>query len=284
MLMKLATVKAGDQIAFGAIVDTGFIDLKTRLNGRCQDLRDLLAQGLVSEAERLCQGASADFKLSEIEFLPVNPRLDARIFALGWSYRSHQLETGKDEPAFPVLFSKHPQAIVGHGQPLHYPAPSTQYDYEGEIAIVIGRSGRRIPRERWKDYVAGYSIFMDGSARDFQKHSITAGKNFDSSSALGPWLVTADDIPDPSRMHLTTRLDGEVMQDSGFDMMAWDLGFLLNYISTICQLEPGDVIATGTPSGVGARRHPPRFMQAGQTVEVEVTGIGTLRNVIGAAK
>ncbi|RBL81322.1 5-carboxymethyl-2-hydroxymuconate isomerase [Streptomyces cavourensis] len=282
--MKLATVKAGDQIAFGAIVDTGFIDLKTRLNGRCQDLRDLLAQGLVSEAERLCQGASADFKLSEIEFLPVNPRLDARIFALGWSYRSHQLETGKDEPAFPVLFSKHPQAIVGHGQPLHYPAPSTQYDYEGEIAIVIGRSGRHIPQHRWKDYVAGYSIFMDGSARDFQKHSITAGKNFDSSSALGPWLVTADDIPDPSRLHLTTRLNGEVMQNSGFDLMAWDLGFLLNYISTICQLEPGDVIATGTPSGVGALRQPPRFMQVGETVEVEVTGIGILRNVIGATR
>ncbi len=282
--MKLATVKAGDHIAFGAIVDNGFVDLKARFQGRCQDLRELLAQGLEGEAQRLCERAPADFKLSEIEFLPVNPRLDARIFALGWSYLSHQLETGKDEPEFPVLFSKHPQAIVGHGQPLLYPAPSTQYDYEGEIAIVIGRSGRRIPRERWKDYVAGYSIFMDGSARDFQKHSITAGKNFDSSSALGPWLVTADDIPDPSRMHLTTRLDGEVMQDSGFDMMAWDLGFLLNYISTICQLEPGDVIATGTPSGVGARRHPPRFMQAGQTVEVEVTGIGTLRNVIGAAK
>ncbi len=282
--MKLATVKAGDHIAFGAIVDNGFVDLKARFRGRCQDLRELLTQGLAGEAQRLCERAPADFKLSEIEFLPVNPRLDARIFALGWSYLSHQLETGKDEPEFPVLFSKHPQAIVGHGQPLLYPAPSTQYDYEGEIAIVIGRSGRRIPRERWKDYVAGYSIFMDGSARDFQKHSITAGKNFDSSSALGPWLVTADDIPDPSRMHLTTRLDGEVMQDSGFDMMAWDLGFLLNYISTICQLEPGDVIATGTPSGVGARRHPPRFMQAGQTVEVEVTGIGTLRNVIGAAK
>ncbi|SFN99221.1 2-keto-4-pentenoate hydratase/2-oxohepta-3-ene-1,7-dioic acid hydratase (catechol pathway) [Variovorax sp. PDC80] len=281
--MKLATVKAGQQSRFGAIVDGGFVDLQARFKGKCADLRDLLAQGLTDEAAHLCQAAPVDFSLAEIEFLPVNPRLDARVFALGWSYRSHQLETGKDEPEFPVLFSKHPQAIVGHGQPLIYPAPSEKYDYEGEIAIVIGKAGRNIPKDRWKDYVAGYSIFMDGSARDFQKHSITAGKNFDSSSAFGPWLVTADEIGDPAKLHLTTRVNGQVRQQSGFDCMAWELGFLLNYISTVCQLEPGDVISTGTPSGVGARHDPPLFMQVGDTVEVEVTGIGTLRNVIVAA-
>ena len=278
--MKLATVKAGGQLRFGAIVDCGFIDLQTKFADRCVDLRDLLAKGLVTEAASLCKGAKADYLLSDIEFLPVNPRLDARVFALGWSYRSHMAETGTDEHEFPVIFSKHPQAIVGHGQPLRYPAPSEKYDYEGEIAIVIGKSGRNIAPERVMDYIAGYSIFMDGSARDYQKHSITAGKNFDASSAFGPWLVTADEIPDPSKMELTTRLNGEVMQHSGFDKMAWELGFLLNYVSTICQLEPGDVISTGTPSGVGSRRDPPRFMKLGDTLEVEVSGIGTLRNKV----
>lgn len=278
--MKLATVKVADRTCFGAVIEGGFVDLQTRFAGRCQDLRDLLAQELVREAERMCRGAQVDFALSDVEFLPVNPRLDARFFALGWSYRSHQAETGKDEPEFPVLFSKHPQAIVGHGQPLRYPVPSKKYDYEGEIALVIGKAGRGIPQERWQEYVAGYSIFMDGSARDFQQHSITAGKNFDASSAFGPWLVTSDEIPEPSSMHLTTRLNGEVMQESGFDMMAWDLGFLLNYVSTVCRLEPGDVISTGTPSGVGSRRNPPRFMKVGEAIEVEVSGIGLLRNIV----
>ncbi|MES2246496.1 MAG: fumarylacetoacetate hydrolase family protein [Pseudomonadota bacterium] len=278
--MKLATVNVAGQIRFGAIVDTGFLDLQTLFGGRCNDLQALIAQGLVPEAQELAAKNKPEFALSDLEFLPVNPRLDARIFALGWAYKSHQSETGKEDMEFPVLFSKHPQSIVGHGQPLQYPGPSEKYDYEGEIAIIIGKSGRNIPKDQWREYVAGYSIFMDGSARDFQKHSITAGKNFDNSSAFGPWMITTDEVSDPARMHLTTRVNGEVRQQSGFDLMAWDLGFLLNYISTITRLEPGDVISTGTPSGVGSRRDPPTFLKVGDAVEVEVRGIGTLRNVV----
>ena len=281
--MKLATINDRGVARFGAIVDDGFIDLKARLGGRCNDLKELLAQDLLGQAAQMCRGAKADLALSQLEFLPVNPRLDMRVFALGWSYKSHMTETGKEAPEFPVLFSKHPQSIVGHEQTLCYPAGSQKYDYEGEIAIMIGKAGRNIAPEQAHEHIAGYSIFMDGSARDFQQHSITAGKNFDSSSSFGPWLVTSDEIADPKKMVLTTRLNGEVMQQSGFDLMAWDLGFLLNYVSSITELQPGDVISTGTPSGVGSRRTPPRFMKIGETVEVEVTGIGTLRNRIGGA-
>ncbi|TAK81255.1 MAG: FAA hydrolase family protein [Betaproteobacteria bacterium] len=278
--MKLATVKAAGSTHFGAVVKDGFVDLSAKFKGKAVDLAGLLAGNLLVEAARYAAEAKPDFKLPEVTFLPVNPRLDMRLFALGWAYKDHQLETGKEAPQHPNMFSKHPQSLVGHGQPLVRPQISDKYDYEGEIVIVIGKAGRQIPAASAMEHIAGYSILNDGSIRDFQKHSVTAGKNFDASSAFGPWIVTRDEIPDPKQMVLTTRLNGQEMQHSSFGLMAWDLAYLVSYVSIFCRLEPGDAISTGTPGGVGARRNPPVWMKAGDVIEIEVSGIGTLRNPI----
>lgn len=276
--MRLATVEAEGRQFLAAITDAGVVDLSSRLS-ECPDLRSLLANDRLDEARSVAAG-SADYPLDHVAFLPPNARADARVYALGWAYKAHQVETSKDAPEFPVVFDKQPQAFVGSGRPLIKPRASQAYDFEGEIALVIGKGGRDIPADQAIEHIAGYTLVMDGSARDYQKHSITAGKNFDSSSACGPWMVTRDEIPDPAGLVLTTRLNGDQVQHSGFDLMVWDIGFLINYLSTIFALQPGDIISTGTPAGVGNRRNPQLFMKAGDVVEVEVSGIGTLRNQV----
>lgn len=278
--MKLASIRLRGKNTFGAVRDDGFVDLGARLHGRCVDLVDLLAQDLVAEARQMVASVPADARLDEVQWLPVNPRQDMRMFALGWAYKAHQLEAGKEDLLHPNMFSKHPQSLVGHGQPIVRPSVSDRFDFEGEVAIIIGKGGRHIPADQAMAHIAGYSIVMDGSVRDYQKHSVTAGKNFDASSSFGPWMVTADEIPEPKSMVLTTRLNAQVMQHSGFDLMAWDLGGLVHYISSICSLLPGDVISTGTPGGVGHRRDPQVFMVPGDVLEVEVSQIGILRNTV----
>ena len=277
--MKLASVEIGGAQRFGAITERGFVDLAKPFAGRCADLRELLASGLLGEAQRIARDAAA-VPVEGLSFARVIPNLDARMFALGWSYKDHQLETGKEAPTHPFIFSKHPQAMVGHRQPLHKPRASERYDYEGEIAIVIGKAGRHIAPERAMDHIAGYSIMMDGSARDWQQHSVTAGKNFDASSAYGPWLVTRDEIPDPGKMELVTRIDGNEMQRVSFSLMAWKLDELVSYVSTFCRLEPGDSISTGTPGGVGNKRKPPVYLAPDNVLTVEVSGIGILENPV----
>ena len=276
--MKLASVRLHGKPTFGIVRDDGFVDLGARLQGRCADLIGLFDGPMPAEVLTWATEGAVDARLDQLEWLPVNPRQDMRMFALGWAYKAHQLEAGKEDLTHPNMFSKHPQSLVGHGQPIVRPRVSPKFDFEGEVALVIGRGGRHIPAALAMAHVAGYSIVMDGSVRDYQKHSVTAGKNFDASSAFGPWMVTADEIPEPKKMVLTTRLNGQVMQHSGFDLMAWDLAELVSYISDICTLLPGDVIATGTPGGVGHRRDPQIFMKAGDELEIEVSGIGILRN------
>ena len=170
--------------------------------------------------------------------------------------------------------------MVGSGQQIVRPLVSTRFDYEGEIVIVIGKAGRHIRESNAMEHVAGYSIGMDGSIRDWQLHSVTAGKNFDNSSAYGPWLVTRDEIPNPKLMTLVTRLNGNQMQCSSYGLLQWETAQLVAYVSTICRLEPGDAISTGTPGGVGNKRNPQVFMKAGDKLEIEVSGIGVLSNTI----
>lgn len=277
--MKLASVQLRGKTTFGAVTDQGFVDLGARLGPACRDLVAIFEGGLLEQARTLAQGP-ADAALGELRYLPVNPRMDMRMFALGWAYKAHQLEAGKEDLTHPNMFSKHPQSLVGHELPIVRPRVSDRFDFEGEVAVIIGTGGRHIPVAQAMGHIAGYSIAMDGSVRDYQKHSVTAGKNFDASSSFGPWLVTPDEVGDPKKMVLTTRLNGEVMQHSGFDLMAWDLAELIHYISSICALQPGDVISTGTPGGVGHRRDPQIFMKAGDVLEVEVSGLGVLRNPV----
>lgn len=278
--MKLASYRHGGAATYGAVVAGGLVDLGKRLGARAPDLDRLLKAGLVDEARRIAAGAQPDHRVDQVEFLPLNPRLDMRVFALGVAYKDHQLETGRADAALPSMFSKHPQSLVGHNQPMVKPNISNMYDFEGEIVAVIGKPARNVPQERALEYLAGYSILVDGSIRDYQKASVTAGKNFDRSSSYGPWMLTADEVPDWRKLELTTRLNGTPMQHTLFGMLIWPLEFVIHYISTFTRLEPGDAISTGTPAGVGHRRNPQLFMKPGDVLEVEVSGIGVLRNPI----
>jgi 2-keto-4-pentenoate hydratase/2-oxohepta-3-ene-1,7-dioic acid hydratase in catechol pathway len=191
---------------------------------------------------------------------------------------------GRERPSHPVLFVRFHDSIVGHGQPLLLPPSSVQFDYEGELAVVIGKRARRVRKEQALDYVAGYACFNDGSIRDFQRHSqqFTPGKNFHHSGSFGPWLVTTEEVPDPSKLTLTTRLNGQVVQHESVGELCFDIPQLIEYCSTWAELQPGDVIVTGTPGGVGAGRTPPLWMRNGDNVEVEISGIGVLRNPVVA--
>ena len=226
--------------------------------------------------------AKPDYALDAVTFAPVIPDGAAKLICVGVNYMPHIREMGRERPERPVLFTRFAASVVGHGQPLLKPLASEQFDFEGELAVVIGKRARRVRRDDALDYVAGYSCFNDGSVRDFQRHSpqFTPGKNFHRSGAFGPWLVTTDEIPDPRALRLTTRLNGAVMQDESVGELCFDVPQLIEYCSTFAQLEPGDVIVTGTPGGVGAGRTPPVWMKPGDTVEVEISGIGTLRNPV----
>jgi 2-keto-4-pentenoate hydratase/2-oxohepta-3-ene-1,7-dioic acid hydratase in catechol pathway len=204
----------------------------------------------------------------------------ANVYCIGLNYKSHVEETARDLPAQPSVFVRVQSSLVGHGQDLVRPHVSGNFDFEGELALVIGKPGRHISEADALSHVAGLTCFNDGSIRDFQKHSVTAGKNFEHSGSCGPFIVTLDAIPDPSKMTLTTRLNGQVVQESSTDMLIYSLPKIISYISSFTRLETGDVIATGTPAGVGARRNPPLWMKAGDRIEVEIGGLGSLTNGI----
>jgi 2-keto-4-pentenoate hydratase/2-oxohepta-3-ene-1,7-dioic acid hydratase in catechol pathway len=221
--------------------------------------------------------------LDAVTILP--PLADgARIFCIGLNYKTHVAETGRDMPADPSVFLRMPESLVAHAAALQRPTVSDNFDFEGELTVVIGEPARNIDEAHALDIVAGYTCFNDGSIRDYQKHSVTAGKNFEASGAVGPWIVTVEDIPDPTRLTLVTRLNGAEVQRSGTDMLIYPIPKLISYLSQVTTLQPGDIIATGTPAGVGARRTPPLWMKPGDVVEVDISGIGILRNSIAQAE
>jgi 2-keto-4-pentenoate hydratase/2-oxohepta-3-ene-1,7-dioic acid hydratase in catechol pathway len=189
---------------------------------------------------------------------------------------------GRQVPDHPVVFVRFPGSLVGQGEPIIRPIASEQFDFEGELAVIVGKRARHVPRESALEYVAGYCCFMDGSIRDWQRHTpqFTAGKNFHQSGAMGPCMVTADEIPNPSVLQLTTFVNGEVMQRGQVSDLVFDIPGLIEYCSTFSELVPGDVIATGTPGGVGAARTPPIWLKAGDAVEVEIPGVGLLQSPV----
>jgi 2-keto-4-pentenoate hydratase/2-oxohepta-3-ene-1,7-dioic acid hydratase in catechol pathway len=221
-----------------------------------------------------------------VRFLPVIPS-PRKIICVGVNYLAHIREMGREPPAYPTLFVRYPDSLVGHGGVLRRPRESTHYDYEGELAIVIGRPARRVAAAEALASVAGYTCLLDGSVRDWQNHTtqFIPGKNFPATGSCGPWLVTTDEIPDPSRLHIETRINGQVMQSAPTSDLCFDVRRIVEYVSAFTPLSPGDVIATGTPSGVGFARKPPRWLVPGDVVEVSISGpggagIGTLRNVV----
>jgi 2-keto-4-pentenoate hydratase/2-oxohepta-3-ene-1,7-dioic acid hydratase in catechol pathway len=277
--MKLASYLADGRAAFGVVAGDGVITMNERLGGRAGSLKEALSAGLLPQIAQAAAAAAPDHKLADIAFLPVIPNPDL-IACAGINYRSHASETGRDIPKQPSMFIRLANTLVGHGGQMIRPTVSSHFDFEGELAVVIGRGGRHIAAERALDHVAGYTCFVDGSVRDYQKFSVTSGKNFPGTGPLGPWLVTGDEIPDPTRLTLATRLNGTEMQRSGTDLLIYSIPQIIAFCSDFTLLSPGDVIATGTPEGVGHRRTPPLWMKAGDVLEVEITGIGTLRTAI----
>jgi 2-keto-4-pentenoate hydratase/2-oxohepta-3-ene-1,7-dioic acid hydratase in catechol pathway len=219
---------------------------------------------------------------STVQWLPPLAA-SSRIFCIGINYRDHAAETGRAMPPFPSVFIRTHESVVGHGDDMVRPVASSHYDFEGELVVVIGEGGRNLTQDQAMSRVAGYTCFNDGSLRDFQKHALTCGKNFDQSGACGPWIVTADEIPDPTQLQLRTRLNGVEVQHASTDMLIYSLPFLVSHLSQVTQLRPGDLISTGTPAGVGMGRQPPLWMKPGDRIEVEISGIGCLSNpVVGA--
>jgi 2-keto-4-pentenoate hydratase/2-oxohepta-3-ene-1,7-dioic acid hydratase in catechol pathway len=275
--MKVASYIADGKPAFGLVTDMGVITLSDRLGARSFTLREALEEeGMLDEMLNLAKGAEPDRRLDAIQFLPVisDPK---KILCVGINYRSHAAEHGHAVLEKPNIFTKFTDCLSAHHGDIVRPKASTQLDFEGELAVVIGKAGRAIASKDALKHVAGYTCFCDGSVRDFIKISLITGKNFPATSPLGPWMVTADEILDPSKLTLTTRLNGQQMQHSGTDMMMHDVPALIAYCSTFTALSPGDIIATGTPEGIGARRNPPVWMKAGDVLEVEISDIGTLR-------
>ena len=262
----------------GGIVGDGVVTLGGR-NARHPTLCDALAADALGELRAAAAGKAPDHKLAQITFLPLIPNPE-KILCVGINYRDHAAETGRDTMSNPQMFLRLVNTLVGHDGEMIRPKISTNFDFEGELAIVIGRPGRYIKKEDALAHVAGYTIFVDGSVRDYQKFSVTSGKNFPGTGPLGPWIVTTDELPDPHKLTLTTRLNGQVMQQSGTDILIHDVPALIAFVSNFTPLAPGDIIATGTPDGVGHRRNPPLWMKAGDVLEVEISGIGTLRNRI----
>lgn len=281
--MKLVSFTgAGGVPGFGAVKDGGVVDLGRRMGDRgATSLRTLLSHGLLGAAHDIVAGSTPDIGLEGLSYAPTLPDPD-KIICVGLNYRDHVAETGRTETAKPALFARFAGSQVGHLQPLVKPAVSNDFDYEGELAVVIGTGGRHIPAAQAFGHIAGYACYNEGSVRDWQRHTsqFLAGKTFAGTGGFGPWLVTADEIADPSALTLETRLNGQVVQHTTVDMMITPIPELIAYISTVLPLLPGDVIVTGTPGGVGSRRSPPLWMRAGDVAEVEISGVGTLRNPV----
>jgi 2-keto-4-pentenoate hydratase/2-oxohepta-3-ene-1,7-dioic acid hydratase in catechol pathway len=262
------------------VVGDRVVDLGKALEGRYSDLKSLLEAGALGEARRAATRAP-DFALAELTLLPVIPN-PGKIWCVGLNYGDHVQETGRQITEHPVFFLRVADSQVGHGVAIPRPSESIKLDYEGEIAVVIGKAGRRIPEADAWDHIAGYACYNDGSVRDWQMHSQQwcPGKNFWRTGAFGPWMVTTDEIPAGTVMTLATRLNGTEVQRATTAMMIHSIPRQIAYASTVAPLAPGDVIVTGTPGGIGAKRTPPLWMKAGDVVEVEVDRIGVLRNPI----
>jgi len=282
--VKLASFRYQGLPGVGVVLDDAWIiDLAVAAPGLAPSLRDLLDGGsaaLTSVIDAV-RGQSPTFRLSDVEFLPVIPDPHA-IWCAALNYQAHSDEGNWPKQDYPGMFLRVADSQCGHDQPMVRPCISERFDYEGELAAIVGQRCRNVSPADAPSVIAGYACYNEGSVRDWQRHTpqITPGKNFHSSGGFGPWMVTADEFGDPRDHVLTTRVNGQVVQHASISEMLFDVPYLVSYLSTICHLLPGDVIVTGTPGGVGARQNPPRFLRHGDSVEVEIDGIGVLRNPV----
>jgi 5-carboxymethyl-2-hydroxymuconate isomerase len=277
--LKLATFTAGGRTSYGAVVGDGIVDLSLRLAH--PSVLDLLRAGALGEA-RQAANEKPDHALSDVTLKrPVE--YPEKILCIGVNYanRNAEYKDGSEQAKYPSMFFRTPGSFVGSGEALVKPSVTQQFDYEGEIALVIGKEGRRISKETAHEYIAGYTLCNEGTAREWTRHSkfnVTQGKNFDATGSLGPWMVTADEVDPAKPLHLTTKVNGEARQDDTTANLIFSFADLLAYITIFTTLKPGDIIVTGTPIGAGARFDPPRWLKVGDVVDISVPQIGTLSN------
>jgi len=277
--MKLASFIKDGKPTYGRPDHDRLVDLGSKFGARFPDLKALIKGGGLSDLTELKGTGEGSIPLQAAEFLPLIPN-PGKIFCIGINYAEHQKETGRSGAEYPTIFLRFADTLLGHEAAAWVPRNSVMVDYECELAVVIGKAGRHIDKARAFDHVAGYTCFNDISIRDWQRHTsqFTPGKNFPRTGALGPWMVTRDEIPDPHNLAIRTRLNGQVLQDANTSQLIFKIPELIAYLSSFTEIAPGDLIATGTPGGVGFTRNPPIFMKPGDVVEVEIEGIGVLRN------
>jgi len=281
--MKFVSFSKEGANGFGTLLDDGIIDLTNKLKDGVDSLKGALAADLLSKASDYVTGRSADFAQSEVTPLPVIPD-PAKIICIGVNYEKPWAETMRPEVEYPTIFTRFANSQIAHRQALIKPNVSDRFDFEGEMAVIIGNGGRNIPEETAMNHVAGYSCYVDGSVRDWQRHTsqFIPGKNFHGTGAFGPYLVTSDEVGDYTQLPIQTRLNGKIMQDATLADLIFPVPRLINYISQFTPLEAGDVIVTGTPGGVGDKREPPVYMVPGDILEVEIGILGTLVNHVEA--
>jgi 2-keto-4-pentenoate hydratase/2-oxohepta-3-ene-1,7-dioic acid hydratase in catechol pathway len=286
--MHLATYYIRGRASFGVVIGEGIVDLRPRLSPRFASLLEVLRAGAIDEIKAATAGVRADFLLSEAELLPPVPGAE-KILCIGVNYANRDAELaqagGNEGAKYPSMFFKPPTAFVGHNQPILRPPESEQLEYEGEIALVIGKTGRRIPKDRAFDHVAGITMANEGTIRDWIRHgrfNVTQGKSWDASGSIGPWMTTDVDLSKPLR--ITCKINGEVTQDDTTDSMIFKFADILSYVSTFMTLKPGDIIATGTPTKIGPKTAENRWLKPVDVFEMTVPQIGTLRNVVADEK
>ncbi len=283
--MKFLSCSKDGTATFGAVIDNGVVDLGAR-HPELADLRAAIRAERLGELAAEAATANADFGMDDVSYLPTIPNPE-KIICIGVNYANRNAEYKDDSalPKYPSVFMRSRESLTGHEQPLWDPPESDQLDYEGEIVIVIGKEGRRIAEAQAHEHVAGLTIMNEGSVRDWLRHAkfnVTQGKNFERSGSLGPWLVTPDELDPMGELQVLTRVNDEERQNDTTANLMFPFRYLISYLSTFYRLKPGDIIATGTPNGAGARFDPPKYLRPGDIVEVEVPGIGVLRNTVEA--
>ena len=276
--MKLASFQIGGKPTWGVIEGNDALDVGALLGDRFPDLKSVIAADALSVV-RDAAGKAKRIPTADITWLPVIPNPD-KILCIGLNYEMHRKETGRAEVDNPTVFGRFANSQTGHLTNIIRPKVSTHLDFEGELAIIIGKPGRYISQADAWSHIAGYACYNEGSVRDFQRHThqFTPGKNFPETGGFGPWMMTPDELGDVAPLRLQTRVNGQVVQDATIDQMIFDIPRQIEYCSSFTRLEPGDVIATGTPGGVGAKRTPPLWLKPGDIVEVEINRLGVLRN------
>ncbi len=281
--MKFLSFVNNGKRSFGAATDAGLVDLGT-MHPELSDLRHAIRAGKLTDLAAEAVNAGTGIELGDVVLLPTIPNPE-KIICIGVNYakRNAEYKDGSEAPQYPSVFMRSRDSLVGHECDIMDPPESDQLDYEGEIVIVIGKEGRRIAQDKAHEHIAGLTIMNEGSVRDYLRHAkfnVTQGKNFEHSGSLGPWLVTPDELDPMSELRVMTRVNGEERQNDTTSNLMFPFRYLISYLSSFYRLQPGDIIATGTPNGAGARFDPPKYLRPGDIVEVEVPGVGILRNTV----